>query len=195
MRSFIKHIHHWGPPSIFYRTATKLKQLVTSSAKRRVLEVSEQKRGACRWFRAPWTRLGSFYTACTLALLQGAQPRLPACVMWTLGPSHCWHADKASSAAVARTQLNSKAWPAQRCSELQNTAVIPQVSPLLLLHRTTSLWILLTLSCQTLSEEKEPETNEEVIEIKEPGQRCDNNKKTSELLAGVDDHLVQSIYK
>lgn len=64
--------------------------------------------------------------ACPLALLQVAQPLLSACVVQTFSPSHCWHSDKASSAAAARTQLNYNAWPGQQHPELQNTPVIPQ---------------------------------------------------------------------
>lgn len=61
-----------------------------------------------------------------LALLQVAQPLLSACVVRRFSPSHCWHSDKASSAAAARTQLNYNAWPGQWHPELRNTPVIPQ---------------------------------------------------------------------
>lgn len=61
-----------------------------------------------------------------LALLQVAQPLLPACVVRRFSPAHCWHSDKASSAAAARTQLNYNARPGQRHPELRNTPVIPQ---------------------------------------------------------------------
>lgn len=61
-----------------------------------------------------------------LALLQVAQPLLSACVVRRFSPAHCWHSDKASSAAAARTQLNYNAWPGQQHPELQNTPVIPQ---------------------------------------------------------------------
>lgn len=86
-----------------------------------------KEKGACSLLHAsPQSSSVSFCWACPLALLQVAQPLLPACVVWTLSPSHCWHADKASSAAAARTQLNYNAWPGQQHPELQNTPVIPQ---------------------------------------------------------------------
>ncbi|TNN61232.1 hypothetical protein EYF80_028527 [Liparis tanakae] len=56
--------------------------------------------------------------------LQAAQPLLPARVVRSFSPALCWHSDKASSAAAARTQLHYNARSGRRHPELRNTPLV-----------------------------------------------------------------------
>lgn len=56
---------------------------------------------------SPSLSLCDHWLSCRLARLGPSSPRV-SCRGFS--PSHCWHSDKASSAAAARTQLNYNAW-------------------------------------------------------------------------------------
>lgn len=73
-----------------------------------------EKKGAAAWSMLSLCHplplspsLCDYWLSCRLARLGPSSQRV-SCRGFS--PSHCWHSDKASSAAAARTQLNYNAW-------------------------------------------------------------------------------------